>query len=375
MAAARLDGDRYRITAPEAVGQLDSLFTSFREQVGEAPILSGFDFPIGVPAQYARKLGITRFGDALLQFGSGEWADFFSPAEEAHQVSPSRPFYPRAPGGRKKQHLVDGVGLRSTTELLRRCDHATADRTRACELFWTLGANQVGRAAISGWRDLLIPALRNNIIKIWPFEGELADLLSVGGIIVAETYPAEIYSHLGFSRGFGKASREGRRKQASAMLNWCERQRIALEPDLHVRIEDGFGDTQIGEDMFDSIVGLLGMVEVIQDHWTQTVPDDPSVRHVEGWILGMNPNGKPTTPERITGPSVHMPSRVPPIPQPSGSLSNHLFERMCPACNKKLFARWPWGWDAHAANNCTGISGLTTEDRKRVFKERYLRES
>jgi hypothetical protein len=46
---------------------------------------------------------------------------------------------------------------------------------------------------------------------------------------------------------------------------------------------------------------------------------------------------------------------------------------MCPACGRKRFARWPWGWDAHAAHSCDGIPGESPEERKRLFKERYLR--
>jgi len=32
-------------------------------------------------------------------------------------------------------------------------------------MFWTLGGNQVGKAAISGWRELLAPARRAGIAK------------------------------------------------------------------------------------------------------------------------------------------------------------------------------------------------------------------
>jgi hypothetical protein len=84
------------------------------------------------------------------------------------------------------------------------CEHSTPARGQACEPVWTLSANQVGRAAIAGWRDLLAPALLAGQVVIWPFDGDLGVLLESSRLTVAETYPAEIYDHLGLTRGFGK---------------------------------------------------------------------------------------------------------------------------------------------------------------------------
>jgi len=69
--------------------------------------------------------------------------------------------------------------------LLRACDYSTAARNKACEIFWTLGANQVGKAAIAGWRDLLAPAVRDKAIAIWPFDGDHPAIFEAGGIVVA----------------------------------------------------------------------------------------------------------------------------------------------------------------------------------------------
>ena len=77
----------------------------------------------------------------------------------------------------------------------------TSWKAACCALFWTLGGQQVGKAAISGWTQVLAPALRrlgdNPSISIWPFSGCLADLLQPGSTVLAETYPAEYYAHLG----------------------------------------------------------------------------------------------------------------------------------------------------------------------------------
>ena len=39
---------------------------------------------------------------------------------------------------------------------------------------------------------------------------------------------------------------------------------------------------------------------------------------------------------------------------------------LCPGCGQKEFKRWPWGWDAHAAHACRGLS----RDRSRKAKGR-----
>ncbi len=52
-------------------------------------------------------------------------------------------------------------------------------------LFWTLGGNQVGKGAISGWREIIVPRLDE--IGLWPFDASLADLASSKPVIVAET--------------------------------------------------------------------------------------------------------------------------------------------------------------------------------------------
>ncbi len=200
----------YWVGDPTPVGDVEGLFSRLRAEAPTGPILAGFDFPIGLPRQYSAMAGITRFLDVLLCFGQGKWQNFYEVAETTSQISLARPFYPRRPGSAKKQHLIDGLRLTSTRELLRVCDRATPDRGEACALFWTLGANQVGRAAIAGWRELLAPALRDGLIRIWPFDGPLQMLLESARIesariIVAETYPAATYVHLGLARGFEEA--------------------------------------------------------------------------------------------------------------------------------------------------------------------------
>jgi len=374
LAAAHLSPrGSYRLAKPSLVGKTDSLFSRLREMAPSGAIIAGFDFPIGVPRAYAERAGFGRFPDMLLCLGNGAWADFYNPAVRPDEISLGRPFYPRIPGGTRKQHLLDGLGLSNVGELLRKCDRRTATRGNACEMFWTLGANQVGRAAIHGWRDLLAPAVRNRSISLWPFDGDLQVLLASSGITVLESYPAETYGHLGLARGFGKRTHEGRTSQAPAILSWCERNAIGLPADVVADIELGFGDSQTGEDVFDAFVGLLGLIEAIYDPSRCGIPSDPAIRDIEGWTLGTDSGSVgPTRATRRRSPDGRATKK---LWQETGLVSTSTEtgrERMCPACNQKRFVRWPWGWDGHAAHGCTGIAGNTPEERKRTYRERYL---
>lgn len=213
-----VDGGSYRVCVPEQVGRLEDFFSELLEQWPEKPILVGFDFPIGIPRAYAERAGISNFLDMLPQFGGSGWLDFYNPAEIRSQISVRRPFYPKHQYDVKKRDLIEELGLSSAEELLRACEHATQSRRKACEIFWTLGGNQVGRAAASGWRDLLALAMRAGEISIWPFDGGLPELLNSRRLVVAETYPGEIYPHLGLQSNFGKTEQANRIRQAGAFF-------------------------------------------------------------------------------------------------------------------------------------------------------------
>ena len=42
-----------------------------------------------------------------------------------------------------------------------------------------------------------------------------------------------------------------------------------------------------------------------------------------------------------------------------------------PACQRKRFVKWPFGWDGHAAHSCDGLEAGTPDTRKREFKTRF----
>ena len=286
--AVRGDDGRYRIGAPELVGDVDTYFDRLRACVGaSATVLTGFDFPIGLPASYAAKAGITDFRTALLRFGRDEWHNFYEPARSRSEISIGRPFYPyasaRQKGVHRQQHLYSRLGLEDMSHLKRRCER------RAQSLFWLIGGNQVGKAAISGWRDLLTPALRRDIpLSVWPFDGLLEDLLGRPGTVIAETYPAETCRHMGLPVSEPKRSKRcqaDRAAGASTIRAWAYRNAVCLTDRLEGAIEDGFGPGNDGEDPFDAVVGLLGMLDVVFGNLASGEPQDDTTQ-IEGWMLG-----------------------------------------------------------------------------------------
>lgn len=132
------------------------------------PVLAGFDFPIGLPSAYAQRVGVARFPDWLAGLDRPEWADALTVCRAADEVSLTRPFYPQSSGKmrgeRQLAHLLSGLGLGERADLLRACERGGAGKRQACPLFWTLGANQVGKAAITGWREVVIPAVARGAV-------------------------------------------------------------------------------------------------------------------------------------------------------------------------------------------------------------------
>ena len=296
LARARLNSaGRYLAYAPEPAGEPQSFLLRQNAQAGEgAATLVGFDFPIGLPLAYAHRAGINDFLAILPRLGHEQWSQFYETAALSTEIGIYRPFYPSKAGNSRQQHLIEGLQVISIDDLRRRCERAHTARRAACPLFWTLGAQQVGKAAISGWRDVIVgsngmPAY----LAIWPFSGILEDLLKPGKVVLAETYPAEFYTHLGvrFSahrRGerSGKRSQQDRAGNAVQLLDWADRIGVIVAPQLAAALKDGFGASPDGEDRFDAVIGLFGMINVILGNRPAGEPEEEAIRKIEGWILG-----------------------------------------------------------------------------------------
>ncbi len=283
MAKAVLADGRYIAEPPQLVGELDTFLDRVRDrQFPKSSTIIGFDFPIGLPRAYADKAVIKNFLSFLSSLQPN--APFFEVCRLAPEISIERPFYPHAPGDTQRNHLTEALGI-AFEHLLRTCDQATEDRDEASALFWTLGAKQVGKAAIVGWRDILIPALTDEEIKVWPFHGELNSLLQSSPVVLAETYPTQYYKGIFGALNGSKGDQEVRLERAQRILAWTDSksQHLQLSPELRSEIKAGFNN---GDDAFDAAIGLFGMIDALHTWSPASEPTNPTIRSIEGWILG-----------------------------------------------------------------------------------------
>jgi hypothetical protein len=166
--------------------------------------------------------------------------------------------------------------------LLRLCERGGDGQRQACSLFWTLGGNQVGKAALCGWKEVLIPALTNDSVGLWPFDGALESLLTEKQVVIAETYPAECYGWFSGST-LSKRDIDSRRKFGISLVSWAAASQVGIEATLAEQIRNGF---PVGkDDAFDAIVGLFGMVQACSGMRSVREPKGDALT-VEGWILG-----------------------------------------------------------------------------------------
>ena len=293
MANARFCGDSFQVEPPEPVGELEDFLHRLKTKSGpEGCVLLGFDFPIGLPFTYAQKAGIHNFLKSLPKFGQGEWQDFYHVAYSADQISIQRPFYPFRPGGTTRQHLLDKLELQSIDELRRECEKAPPQERAASPIFWTLGAQQVGKAALNGWEQVIVPGLTNPSldIVIWPFSGYISELIRPERIIIAETYPAQYLHQLDLLDDqirFSKLRQSDRAMAAARLIQTAEKYSIMINPELETSMRDGFGPKKDGDDRFDAVLGLFGMLQFFTGLKQLPEPDQPRLRQIEGWILGL----------------------------------------------------------------------------------------
>jgi hypothetical protein len=294
MTVARRQGAGWRIGAPLRAGEPATLPARLKAMAGGGAVVLGADLPIGLPRAYvAAHVRVPDFPAFLA--GLDAAADFFTVCETLAQIAPSRPFYPaRGLAGMTRAAHAAALGLGGAEGLCRACDRATAERPAGAPLFWTLGANQSGKAAIAAWRDLLIPArLAPDPPVLWPFEGTLANLAVRERTVIAETYPAEAMRHLGLRMGGSKRRQADRAALAEPLRAAMARLAASPEKALSAMLTHGFGADAAGEDRFDSLLGVLCVLNVLAGNRPDFVPDDPWVRRWEGWVLGQTALPKP----------------------------------------------------------------------------------
>ncbi len=285
---ARRTTTGWTLTAPRLVGDVTTLLTRLIAEAGGGPVALGAQLP-----------------------------DFFTVCATLDEIRPDRPFYPaRGIAGMTRLSHALALGMIDATGLSRACDRATAERPAGAPLFWTLGANQSGKAAITAWQHLILPALAMSEpplhatqparatfeppphldrqvpsmsqppLHLWPFEGPFRALLSPGSVALAETYPAEALRHLGIKLRGSKRRHADRSATAGALLAAMDQQSATPDDTMRRATQDGFGADPSGEDCFDSVLGVLCVLNVLAGHRPDTAPDDPWIQRWEGWVLG-----------------------------------------------------------------------------------------
>jgi hypothetical protein len=270
--------------APSPVGDVGTLLARLRAAAGGAPVAFAIDCPIGLPRAYVTRHAREDDFPAFLR-NLVNRPDWFRVCDRLDEISAHRPFYPRVSrtkGDVSQSGHIQALGLDD-----RAVDRKTADRPSGAPLFWTLGPNQSGKAAISAWQQLILPAFAEGVaLRIWPFEGDLLALLAPGTTVLAETYPAEAMRHLGIKMGGSKRTPEDRVRLGPALRAAMIRLDAVPDAGMEACLRDGFGPKPDGEDPFDSTLGLLALLNVLAGHRPDGIPNDPWLRRWEGWVLG-----------------------------------------------------------------------------------------
>jgi hypothetical protein len=281
----RKAGGFWVLDVPRLTGDVAALLPRLARAAGGEAVVLGIDCPIGLPLAYAAQLdGLPNFPVFLR--GLHPESPFFQVAREIEEVSLARPFYPAGTvvGMGHKLALAQKLGMGEPRKMSRLVDLATASRPAAGQLFWTLGPNQCGKAALAAWRDVLLPGLATLPMRLWPFDGPLRELAARGSITVAETYPAEAMRHLGIKLEGSKRDQAARQAVAGQIFDAMNRLNVRRPIELTLAVGKGFGTAPNADDAFDSLIGALGLINVL----TGNRPDAPPgpVDMWEGWVLG-----------------------------------------------------------------------------------------
>jgi hypothetical protein len=286
VAIARRDNGMWPLAVPEPVGDVTTFLARLRAMADGGAVALGVDLPLGLPRAYAARLPERHFPHFLTTIATRP--DFFQVCASLDDIAPGRPFYPaRGIAGMTRAAHALALGLEGAAALSRACDRATAERPAGAPLFWTLGANQAGKAAIAAWRDMLLPALANpDDIRLWPFAGPFRALLAPGTVTLAETYPAEALRHLGITLKGSKRRQSDRAGITNLLRLAMARLAVVPDPALEQALTEGFGSDAAGEDRLDCVLGVLCVLNVLAGNRPDTAPRDQWIRRWEGWVLG-----------------------------------------------------------------------------------------
>jgi len=281
------EADIWHLAAPVPVGDVATFPARLRAMADGGAVALGVDLPLGLPRAYAALLPERDFPHFLTTVSTRP--DFFQVCPSLAEVGLGRPFYPaRGVAGMTRAAHALALGFPGAHGLSRACDRATAERPAGAPLFWTLGANQSGKAAIAAWRDMLLPNLAGDDdgIRLWPFAGAFRALLTPGKVALAETYPAEALRHFGITLNGSKRRQADRAAVAARLRAVMMALAVRSDPALEQAIATGFGSDPAGEDRFDCILGVLCVLNVLAGNRPDIAPTDTWIRRWEGWVLG-----------------------------------------------------------------------------------------
>lgn len=256
----------------------------------------GLDIPIGfVDTWYdgAKHDGanVKDFKALLTLLETDEWQEFFNVCQSPDEIRHMRPSYPQSSGIKgsvTRDQLIKALGLADFDALYRACEFPTKKRSAACPSFWTLGANQVGKAMLHGLKHLILPGYANGF-NIWPFMGDLASLCKSPGVTLIETYPGEIYGWLGHTSELTKSNQNSRQKYLHKLREDARARGIEINATIWADIKDGFGPDHGKDDAFDALIGVMGLIEIAEGRRPEYLPRTSSILEREGWIVGLDP--------------------------------------------------------------------------------------
>lgn len=289
------DGQGWQIDRITPLGDLADFHRDLTALAANTRIWLGLDMPLGFCQAFFDQTGIVRYTDLLDRLTTPDWQDFFAVCNNADEIRPTRPFYPAHSGPKgtvKRQHLADAFGLETFDQLHRTCERRTRYRNAACPPFWTLGANQVGKALLHGLRHLILPG-RAAGYRIWPFDGDLAECSVKPGVTLIETYPGEVYHWLNIpdnTPNFRKSDQTSRQQALANLIKRLPGWNVSISPDLQNRIENGFTDKEGKDDAFDSLIGVMGLIRIAMGQRTEFLPGNTDMTGREGWIVGLDPD-------------------------------------------------------------------------------------
>ena len=105
-------GDGYVVYPPEPVGDHKSLMARLRRALpDDHRLLIGFDFPIGLPVEYAQKASVASFRTFLGEMvGRGEWERFYQISDLPSLRQPFFPL-PKQQSGNFRAQLALALGF------------------------------------------------------------------------------------------------------------------------------------------------------------------------------------------------------------------------------------------------------------------------